>query len=144
MDEDAQMTYEDPAANAPDAAALDRGKGKGKAVDYPEAQNKDEDTSDDESEADDLGPEALEEEEEDGQDSLEDISTTNIIPSGRRTRGKQIDFVAAAEKDNNFLEDDEDDDDFKATAEDEEMQGWPSKSFCCSDRPTIQEAIFMW
>jgi hypothetical protein len=55
MDDDAHMTYEDPAANAPDVAALDRGKGKGKAVDYPEAQrsvNKDEDmSSEEESEA---------------------------------------------------------------------------------------------
>ena len=47
------MTYEDhePAANAPDTAALDKGKGKGKAVDYP-AQRLEEETSDDESEAD--------------------------------------------------------------------------------------------
>jgi hypothetical protein len=51
MDEDAHMTYDDPAANAPDAAALDKGKGKGKAVDYP-AQRLEEETSDDESDAD--------------------------------------------------------------------------------------------
>ncbi|KAN0075949.1 hypothetical protein V8E54_007219 [Elaphomyces granulatus] len=125
MDDDAHMTYEDPVANAPDMASLDRGKGKGKAVDYPEPQrsvNKDEDmSSEEESEAEDPDPEALDEEEE----GLDEISTGNIL-SGKRTRGKQINFAAAAEKaqeTGEFLDDDEEDEDFESAAdpEDEEM-----------------------
>lgn len=63
------------------------------------------------------------EEEEDGQDSLEEIDPSNILSSGRRTRGKQIDFAAAAAKEG-LPEDDEDDDDFHTGAQedDDEMQ----------------------
>jgi histone chaperone CHZ-like protein len=57
----------------------------------------------------------LDEEEE----GLDEISTSNIL-SGKRTRGKQINFAAAAGE---FLDDDEEDEDFEtaADAEDEEM-----------------------
>jgi hypothetical protein len=38
---------------------------------------------------------------------MEEIDTSNIIPSGRRTRGKNIDFKKAAE---DLPDEDEDDD----------------------------------
>mgnify|MGYP000873058017 CR=1 FL=1 len=57
-----------------------------------------------------------EEEEEEGHDNLEPISTSNIIEGGRRTRGKIIDFAEAAEKareaGDDEIDDDEDDEDF--------------------------------
>lgn len=53
------------------------------------------------------------EEDEDGGDDLAPIDSSNII-SGRRTRGKTIDFVDAAQKlKDDEGEDDEDDEDFE-------------------------------
>ena len=49
-------------------------------------------------------------EDEDGQGGLEPISSENILSSGRRTRGKNIDFQKEAEKSNDMDDDDEDED----------------------------------
>ncbi|KAG8526152.1 uncharacterized protein KY384_000145 [Bacidia gigantensis] len=62
--------------------------------------------------------------EEEDDDNMEEIDTSNIRPS--RTRGKQIDWRQAAEKNKDDLGDedeDEDDDDFEGGEEDEEMAG---------------------
>jgi hypothetical protein len=53
---------------------------------------------------------------------MEEIDTDNIITTGRRTRGKVIDFAKAAENAKD-LEDDEEDDDEDFEAPDEEMEG---------------------
>ena len=52
---------------------------------------------------------------------MEEIDLDNIIPSGRRTRGKTIDFAEAAKNAGDELEDDEDDDDDDFEEKDEEM-----------------------
>ncbi len=52
---------------------------------------------------------------------MEEIDTDNIIPDGRRTRGRTIDFAKAAEEMGPDEDEDEEDDDFEA-AEDEEMK----------------------
>ncbi|PYH92011.1 hypothetical protein BO71DRAFT_421117 [Aspergillus ellipticus CBS 707.79] len=88
----------DPASNASDAAAWD--KGKGKATDPTRHMSMDDDESESE-------PEEME---EDG-DNLEPISADNIITGGRRTRGKTIDYQEAAEKLKGEEMDDEDDED---------------------------------
>lgn len=51
-----------------------------------------------------------EEEEEEAEDNMEEIDTDNIV--GRRTRGKQVDYIKAAEDSKEELaeEDDEDED----------------------------------
>jgi Histone chaperone domain CHZ len=60
--------------------------------------------------------------EEADDDNMEEIDTDNIITTGRRTRGKVIDFAKAAENTKDLEEDEEDDDeDFEAP--DEEMEG---------------------
>ncbi|RAL10756.1 histone H2A.Z-specific chaperone CHZ1 [Aspergillus homomorphus CBS 101889] len=105
----------DRAANAPDAAALD--KGKGKATQPSHEENLEEDSDESENE------EMLEDVEEDDGDDLEPISADNIISGGRRTRGKTVDYQAAAEKlrADNLDEDDEDDDeDYVGADEDED------------------------
>ncbi|GAT20287.1 hypothetical protein RIB2604_00608800 [Aspergillus luchuensis] len=114
----------DPAANAPDAAAWD--KGKGKATDPTQDMRMDDDESD-ESEAEEmLEPHtncasSLPDDDEDN-DNLEPISSENIISGGRRTRGKNIDFQAAAEslKDEGMDEDDDEDDDYVGAGDDDE------------------------
>lgn len=68
---------------------------------------------------------ALDEDEEEG-DNLEPISTDNIINSGRRTRGKRIDFAQAAEKakaegDDPMDDEDDDDEDFHAEEQHEDQ-----------------------
>ena len=60
--------------------------------------------------------------EEEDLDNMEEISTENIINTGRRTRGKTIDFAKAAEEAGNDLDDDEDDDDDFEEKEDDAMQ----------------------
>ncbi|OJJ73017.1 hypothetical protein ASPBRDRAFT_54784 [Aspergillus brasiliensis CBS 101740] len=99
----------DPAANAPDAAAWD--KGKGKATEPTQDLRMDDDESE-ESEAEEM----------EDNDSLEPISADNIISGGRRTRGKNIDFQAAAEKlkEDDMDEDDDDDDDYVGAGDDDE------------------------
>lgn len=53
---------------------------------------------------------------------MEEIDTDNIITTGRRTRGKVIDFAKAAENTKDLEEEEEDDDeDFEDP--DEEMEG---------------------
>jgi TATA-binding protein-associated factor Taf7 len=51
------------------------------------------------------------------EDNMDEIDTGNIIPDGRRTRGKTIDYAKAAEDAKNAGEDlddeEEDDDDFE-------------------------------
>lgn len=42
---------------------------------------------------------------------MEEISTDNIISTGRRTRGKQINFAKAAEEAGDDLDDDDEDED---------------------------------
>lgn len=54
---------------------------------------------------------------------MEEIDTDNIITSGRRTRGKVIDFAKAAENTKDLEDDDEEDDDEDFEAPDEEMEG---------------------
>lgn len=54
---------------------------------------------------------------------MEEIDMSNIINTGRRTRGKTIDFAKAAEAAGDDLDDDEDDDDdFEAPLDDDTMQ----------------------
>ncbi|KAK2755694.1 hypothetical protein FQN54_005843 [Arachnomyces sp. PD_36] len=114
----------DQHAGAPDEMSLD--KGKGKAVeDTPMGQDMsmdEDDSSDEDSGNEDLPVEA--EDEDDGQDTLEPIDESNII-SGRRTRGKTIDYAEAAAKTeaagDQDLDDDDDDEDFQAK-DDDEMQ----------------------
>ncbi|KAF2003032.1 hypothetical protein P154DRAFT_573436 [Amniculicola lignicola CBS 123094] len=88
-------------------------KGKGKAPQAPDAMEESEDSSD-ESSPEDQGVEEAEPEDE---DNMEEIDTNNIINTGRRTRGKNIDFTKAAEE---LPEDDDedDDDDFKDPTDD--------------------------
>ncbi|RPB13480.1 hypothetical protein P167DRAFT_486207, partial [Morchella conica CCBAS932] len=47
-------------------------------------------------------------------DDLAEIDSNNIIQGGRRTRGKQIDFAAAAKAQPAGEDDSEDDEDFVA------------------------------
>jgi len=56
---------------------------------------------------------------------MEEIDTDNIIPDGRRTRGRNIDFAKAAEELPEEDDEEDDDEDFvaKDDDEDEEMQG---------------------
>ncbi|EIT80319.1 histone chaperone domain CHZ-domain-containing protein [Aspergillus flavus] len=110
MDDNNQATTlsNDPAVNAPDTATLGRDKGKATQDPAPTDTSMDEGESD-ESENEDI----MEEEDEDGGDDLAPIDSSNII-SGRRTRGKTIDFVDAAQKlKDDEGEDDEDDEDFE-------------------------------
>lgn len=55
---------------------------------------------------------------------MEEIDTDNIIPDGRRTRGRNIDFAKAAENMPEEEDDEDDDDDFVAPEgeEDHEMK----------------------
>lgn len=56
------------------------------------------------------------------EDNMEEIDTDNIIPDGRRTRGRTYDFKKAdAELPKDEEEDEEDDEDFEGGEEDEEM-----------------------
>ncbi|KAL4928253.1 histone H2A.Z-specific chaperone CHZ1 [Aspergillus undulatus] len=110
---DNQATFQgnDPAANAPDAAAYE--KGKGKAVEDPMDVSMDEEEESDESDAEPI-PEDDDDEEN---DNLEPVSTDNIISGGRRTRGRNIDYQEAAEKigQDEMDEDDEDDEEYEPT-----------------------------
>ncbi|EDN03534.1 predicted protein [Histoplasma mississippiense (nom. inval.)] len=68
------------------------------------------------------GTKNVEDEEDVGQDNLEPISAENIIGDGRRTRGKTIDFAAAAKKaeeDGEPIGEDDDDDDGDFEAHDD-------------------------
>ncbi|EFE44129.1 conserved hypothetical protein [Trichophyton verrucosum HKI 0517] len=108
-------------------AAMDTSvdKGKGKAVERvpDDVEMEADDSSEDE---DDLVSSLLyttvDEDEEGGNDNLEPISTDNILPSGRRTRGKEVNYaeLAAKEKETGDVAmDDDDDEDFKAPVDDD-------------------------
>lgn len=57
------------------------------------------------------------------EDNMEEIDLDNIIPDGRRTRGRQIDFAKAAEElPEDEDEDEEDDDDFVEPTNDDKME----------------------
>jgi len=119
-------TYNDPAAHAPDAAALDKGKGKAADDTHDDVvMGQDEESSEEESGPEDLN---VDDDEEEDQDNLEPISPSNIIEGGRRTRGKNIDFAEVAEKakaagDDPMDDDDDDDEDFEAEREgDDDMR----------------------
>ncbi|EER28848.1 Histone H2A.Z-specific chaperone [Coccidioides posadasii str. Silveira] len=104
-------------------------KGKGKAVgseDIPMEQYSGDSETDESDAADDetFPEDDIEEEDEAGDDNLERISEENIIPGGRRTRGKVINFAEAAEKvAEDDAMDDDDDEEYKQRDEDDEMQG---------------------
>ncbi|WEJ94940.1 Histone H2A.Z-specific chaperone [Yamadazyma tenuis] len=72
-------------------------------------KEKSDDEKDDDDEEEDDGGENFDDGED---DDLSEIDTTNIITSGRRTRGKVIDFQKASEKlaQEGLREDDEEDD----------------------------------
>jgi hypothetical protein len=60
-------------------------------------------------------------EDEADEDNMEEIDPSNIISSGRRTRGRQIDFAKAAQELSEVDdEDDDDDDDFEEPVADED------------------------
>jgi Histone chaperone domain CHZ len=61
---------------------------------------------------------SVEVDEEDDDDDMAEIDTSNIITSGRRTRGKTIDFAKAAQEEDAPEEDEEDDEDFEVVEED--------------------------
>ncbi|KAJ9641861.1 Histone H2A.Z-specific chaperone CHZ1 [Coniosporium apollinis] len=82
-------------------------KGKGKAVEEPQDMSMDDDESSEESAAEDHA-----ESEEEDEDNMEAIDPDNILDTGRRTRGKEIDFAKAAQDDTAADEDDDDDEDF--------------------------------
>ncbi|DAA79464.1 TPA_exp: Uncharacterized protein A8136_0237 [Trichophyton benhamiae CBS 112371] len=95
-------------------------KGKGKAVERvpDDVEMEADDSSEDEDDLED----AVDEDEEGGNDNLEPISTDNILPSGRRTRGKEVNYaeLAAQEKETGDVAmDDDDDEDFKAALDDD-------------------------
>ncbi|KAI0479037.1 histone chaperone domain CHZ-domain-containing protein [Xylariaceae sp. FL0804] len=105
---------QDPAA----ASAPVESKGKGKAVATEEpvdqSMDEDDDEDDEDEEEEEEGGEAAEEE-DDGED---EIDPSNIIDSGRRTRGRVIDWAKAAEENPAADEDDDDEDDFEPGNED--------------------------
>ncbi|KAF2146076.1 uncharacterized protein K452DRAFT_283357 [Aplosporella prunicola CBS 121167] len=86
-------------------------KGKGKAQDQVPADVSmgEEDSSDEESGAEQEVPDV----EEADEDNMEEIDTDNIIEGGRRTRGKTIDFAKANEEAGNEDYDEDDDEDFQ-------------------------------
>ncbi|PKS06986.1 hypothetical protein jhhlp_005583 [Lomentospora prolificans] len=119
MTENGATRPHDPAQEFQDS------KGKGKAVAEDPVDNAMEEDDDDEDEEDEeysnLSANAEEEEEE--EDNLDEIDTNNIINSGRRTRGRVIDFAKAAEENPADDDEDDDDDDFQAPDEDVKMEG---------------------
>ena len=56
------------------------------------------------------------------EDNMEEIDLDNIIPDGRRTRGRQIDFAKAAEELPEDDEDEDEDDDFEGADDDDKME----------------------
>ncbi|KAJ8061595.1 hypothetical protein OCU04_009402 [Sclerotinia nivalis] len=92
-------------------------KGKGRSVAEPQDVTMGE--GDDSSSEDDDAPPPAEEVEEEASDN--EIDKSNII-QGRRTRGKQIDFAAAA-KDLPAEDDEDEDDDFQSEGEDDDEMG---------------------
>ncbi|KAH8704248.1 histone chaperone domain CHZ-domain-containing protein [Talaromyces proteolyticus] len=115
MGDNQATDFNDPAANAPDAAAYAKGKGKAAQAHEDVSMGEDEENESSEDEEEESGEE---DDEEEGQGNLEPISADNIIDGGRRTRGKRIDFSEAAEKakaegEDPMDDEDEDDEDFQ-------------------------------
>jgi len=106
--------------NPATAAATDKGKGKSAATEPTTTQDAsmDEDDSSDDDAVDPTAPTADEED----VDNMEEIDPSNIIDSGRRTRGRQIDFAKAAKELPEEDEDEDDDDDFEEEAEGDESK----------------------
>lgn len=53
---------------------------------------------------------------------MEEIDLDNIVPGGRRTRGKQIDWAKASEQVPEDDDEDDDDEDFEAPNDDDKME----------------------
>lgn len=93
-----------------------KGKTSKKYEDVPD-EEEDEDNDDEDEDDDDVNSNDDFDDDDLEEDSLEEIDTSNIIHSGRRTRGVVIDYKKAAEKIGKDVEDDEDEEvdaDFKA------------------------------
>lgn len=60
--------------------------------------------------------------EEEADDSLEPISESNIISSGRRTRGKNINWEEVRNKTDDMDDDEDDDEDYQGGADDDQMR----------------------
>ncbi|KAF7877023.1 uncharacterized protein EAF02_008243 [Botrytis sinoallii] len=97
----------------------DKGKGKSAAEPQDVTMGEGGDDSSSEEEVDDDAPPLAEEVEEEPSDN--EIDKSNII-QGRRTRGKQIDFAAAA-KDLPADDDEDEDDDFQSEGEEDDEMG---------------------
>ncbi|KAF7914385.1 uncharacterized protein EAF01_000791 [Botrytis porri] len=101
------------------ASISDKGKGKSAAEPQDVTMGEGGDDSSSEEEVDDDAPPPAEEVEEEASDN--EIDKSNII-QGRRTRGKQIDFAAAA-KDLPADDDEDEDDDFQSEGEEDDEMG---------------------
>ncbi|ELR01680.1 hypothetical protein VC83_00907 [Pseudogymnoascus destructans] len=107
-------------AQGGDSHGAETDKGKGKAADPTQDVSMGED-DDEEDTSDDEVDEAAPVVDEADEDNMEEIDTSNIISGGRRTRGRQIDFVKAAQELPEDEEDEEDDGDFEAPADEDKM-----------------------
>ncbi|TVY85381.1 Histone H2A.Z-specific chaperone CHZ1 [Lachnellula suecica] len=87
-------------------------KGKGKAAEPATHENMEVDDSSSDEEVDEIPVD------EPDEDNMEEIDTENIIPDGRRTRGRQIDFAKAAKDLPEEEDDEEDDEEYEAAADD--------------------------
>ncbi|TGO43173.1 hypothetical protein BHYA_0003g01280 [Botrytis hyacinthi] len=101
------------------ATSGDKGKGKSAAEPQDVTMGEGGDDSSSEEDVDDDAPPPAEEVEEEASDN--EIDKSNII-QGRRTRGKQIDFAAAA-KDLPADDDEDEDDDFQSEGEEDDEMG---------------------
>lgn len=84
---------------------------------YDDAPEEEEEEEDDDDEDDDKLDAKLEEDDDADEDDLAEIDSSNIITTGRRTRGKVIDYAKTAEKldeEGKANDDEEDDGEFKA------------------------------
>ncbi|KAL2066199.1 hypothetical protein VTL71DRAFT_2270 [Oculimacula yallundae] len=111
-----QLKMSDQSASA-NTSAVDKGKGKSVAEPQHDTAMETEDSSSDE--------EVEVEEDNVAEDQDEEIDPSNIIPSGRRTRGVQIDYAKAAEQmkaDGEMEEDSEDDGDFEEPPQDSDSE----------------------
>ncbi|KAI9798698.1 MAG: hypothetical protein M1825_005025 [Sarcosagium campestre] len=116
-DQDGSTTMQDVDSHIEDAPVESKGKGKAVQSSGAPGLDEEEESSDEETGADEPEDIAEEEEEED----MAEIDTGNIITSGRRTRGKDIDFAKAAAENKDELDDDEDDDgDFQEPVDDDD------------------------
>ncbi|KAH8677421.1 histone chaperone domain CHZ-domain-containing protein [Xylariales sp. PMI_506] len=107
------MSAANGSAHPEDPTAVTETKGKGKAAAEPVDQSMEEDdeSSEDEAVDADAGDDDDDDEED---DNMDEIDLNNIVASGRRTRGKVINWAEAAKD----LPPDEDEDD-----EDDEFHG---------------------